>query len=67
MEDTISIGLLVQCLLASVGFLLSYIFFKASKDLNRITESLESLNVKIAVICEKVESHDERIKRLENS
>lgn len=47
---------LMQTLLAAGGL---YLF-------KQMTVGIDQLNVKLAVLCEKVYSHDNRIERLEN-
>ena len=45
--------------------LVSIIFHRMSKDVSRMTESVEQLNMKIAVVLERVDHHERRITRLE--
>ena len=48
---------LMQTMLAAGGL---YLF-------KRLTDSIEALNIRVAVIIQRVESHDTRITRLEDS
>ncbi len=57
--------MLFEAVLAATGFVLVYLFNKMGQDLSKMTNSVEQLNIKIAVICERVESHDSRIKNIE--
>ena len=52
----IDLNALMQTLLAAGGL---YLF-------KRMTDSIDELNVRMAVICEKVQSHDGRLSRLEH-
>ena len=57
--------MLFEAILATIGFVLVYLFNKMTQDLSKLTTSVEQLNIKIAVICERIESHDSRIKNIE--
>lgn len=59
------IQMLFEAILATIGFVLVYLFNKMTQDLSKLTTSVEQLNIKIAVICERIESHDSRIKNIE--
>jgi len=59
------IQMLFEAILATIGFVLVYLFNKMTQDLSKLTASVEQLNIKIAVICERIESHDSRIKNIE--
>lgn len=54
-----------ESLLAAIGFVLVYLFNKMTQDLGTLTGSVQELNIKIAVICERVEAHDSRIRNIE--
>lgn len=47
--------------------LLLGVFMYATNELSSLRKSTEALNVKIAVVIEKVESHENRLKRLEKA
>ena len=57
--------LILQILLTSVGFLLVFNIQTASAHLEELKESVKDLNVKIAVVIERVDSHERRISNLE--
>lgn len=57
--------LVFEILLSCLGTLCVFFFNRISKDLGRMTDSVEQLNIKVAVVCEKIENHDNRIKSLE--
>ncbi len=57
--------LVFEVLLSCLGTLCVFFFNRISKDLGRMTDSVEQLNIKVAVVCEKIENHDNRIKSLE--
>ena len=59
------IQMIFEVIMATLGFILVYLFNKMTQDLSKLTTSVEQLNIKIAVICERVESHDSRIKNIE--
>ena len=59
------IQMLFEAIVAGTGFVLVYLFNKMTQDLSKLTASVEQLNIKIAVICERIESHDSRIKNIE--
>lgn len=62
-----TIELVVQLALACVGTLLLGIGSRISSSLVELTESVKSLNIKMAVIVEKVETHEQRLSRLEDA
>lgn len=49
-----------------IGGLLVYIFNTSLKTLKDLEESVEKLNVNIAVIVEKTANHEKRIEKLED-
>lgn len=59
--EAAQINLIIQVVLAIVGTLISVIFNRIQKDIGKITESLEQLNVKLAVVCTKTENHERRL------
>lgn len=63
--EAIDLKFLFQILLTCLGTLTVYLFNKISRDISRMTDSVESLNIKVAVVCEKIENHDARIRQLE--
>lgn len=65
MGHDLDIKFILQLLLTTLGTMSVYLFNKISQDIKRMTDSVEALNVKVAVVCEKIENHDNRIKNLE--
>ena len=57
----------LQVGLALIGAMSLRLFSNIEKSLDRLTVSVESLNSNMAVIVERVDSHEKRIDRLENS
>lgn len=55
----------VSSLLAMLGFTCVYILNRMSATVDKATESIEKLNTNVAVVIERIEYHDERIKKLE--
>ena len=55
-----------QVVLAVVGFLLVYFVNQASGHLAELNQGVKELNVKIAVVIERVDSHERRISNLEH-
>jgi chaperonin cofactor prefoldin len=56
----------LSTVLTCTGTLGLILFNQIVTQLRKMTESVESLNVKIAVVCDRVESHDKRIEKLES-
>lgn len=56
---------ILEILLGCLATAATFIFNKAAKNLELLTVSVESLNTKIAVIVERVDSHEKRIDRIE--
>lgn len=52
-------------LLTLIGSLGLIILNSMSKSIDLAGESVKELNVKVAIVIERIEYHDERIKRLE--
>lgn len=48
-----------------IGSLALMIFSRVSKDLDKLISSVDELNVKIAVVVEKVNGHEDRLNKLE--
>jgi len=66
MADHIQVMLIVlTALIGCIGGVLSLISGYVAAKLGKLTDSVESLNVKIAVVIEKLDSHDHRIKVIE--
>jgi len=63
--ELISAKIVFEVLLSCLGTLCVFFFNRISKDIGRMTDSVEQLNVKVAVVCEKIENHDNRIKAIE--
>ena len=57
--------IIITALLGCLGGVLTMISGYVASKLGKLTESIESLNVKIAVVIEKIDSHDHRIKTIE--
>ena len=51
--------------LTLLGGVLSFVGWSISKDIRRLTISVDDLNVKMAVVIEKIQSHERRIQSLE--
>jgi len=60
-----SFDAMIQLGLAIMGFLSLTIFNDIRKSIDKLMTSVESLNEKMAVICERVDSHEKRISRIE--
>lgn len=63
--ELVNAKLIFEVLLSCLGTLCVFLFNRISQDLKRMTDSVEQLNIKVAVVCEKIENHDNRIKTLE--
>ena len=62
LEQALAILLAVSGLLASIiGVLIIKIVSKFDTSVERALTSLESLNLKMAIICERVDSHEKRV------
>jgi len=57
--------LIMKLTLGIIGVLLIRMIDKMEKSIGRLTASAEQLNVKLAIVCERVDTHDKRITRLE--
>lgn len=55
----------IQVGLALMGAMAIRLFSNVEKSLDRLTVSVEALNANMAVIVERVDSHEKRIDRLE--
>ena len=64
--ETMNIDILIQATLSIIGALILFIFSQAISELKKVRSSIESLNIKIAVICEQVSGHEKRITSLED-
>lgn len=51
----------LQALLAALGFLALFILNRLSKSVDKATDSVTALNVRMGVIVEKIERHDKEI------
>lgn len=60
-----STEIVVQISAGAFGALLLLIFDRISKDISRLTTSVESLNTKMSTVVTKVDSHEKRLDRLE--
>lgn len=59
--------ILIQATLTVIGTLALFIFSQAVSELKRVRSSIESLNIKIAVVCEQLSGHEKRITSLEEN
>lgn len=57
---------IIQIGLGVLGFLLVGLLSRIDRSLDRLTDSVEVLNKNVAVIVERVDSHEKRIDKLEN-
>lgn len=53
----------VMTITGSIGL---FMINELVKTLRKMAASIDDLNVKIAVVCDRVDNHDRRIERLEN-
>lgn len=60
-----SVYWILDLCIVCLGFFLVRLFNQVSLDLRRLVDSVENLNVKMAVIVEKTDHHERRISRLE--
>lgn len=56
----------VQILLAVIGTILLGIGGYIARSLGKLTEGVQELNVKIAVVISQLSQHEDRLKRLED-
>lgn len=57
--------LVIETCLAATGFLIAAIGTWIAMNIEKLTSSIERLNERMAVVGEKVTSHEKRIERLE--
>ena len=55
----------ITALLGFIGGILALIGTYVASQLTKLASSVDSLNIKIAVVIEKLENHDKRIAKLE--
>jgi ascorbate-specific PTS system EIIC-type component UlaA len=55
----------VSASFAIIGFLIVAIGAWIANSLGKLTDSVQALNVSMAVVVEKINSHEERIEKLE--
>lgn len=60
-----SIDQMIEMALCVIGCLALLLFNDMKRTIEKMSDSIESLNQKMAVICERVDSHEKRIDRLE--
>lgn len=60
-----SLDLALRIALSMSGFLIVFIAHKIDKSLDTLSRSVQNLNVNLAVVVEKVDSHEGRINKLE--
>lgn len=72
MTDIKILELLLQACAVGLGFLIAWIFQKASKEMERLTDSVNDLNLKVAEIIQSVRlteaqmlEHKKRIEEIE--
>ena len=58
-------ALLIECLLGLVGGLGTFILSGMAKDVKEVSKNIGLLNERMAIIVERVDSHEGRIKTLE--
>lgn len=56
---------LLQLALSIVGTMTLAIGNKIAKDIHKLTESVDTLNIKLATIVERVDHHEKRITKIE--
>lgn len=56
---------LLQVLLGMIGTMTLIIGNKIAKDIHKLTESVDTLNIKLATIVERVDHHEKRITKIE--
>ena len=71
--ETKAIEIILNGMAVGLGFLVALIFNKAAKEMERLTDSVNELNVKVAKIIESINitekqilEHSARIERLES-
>lgn len=57
---------IIQIVIGVLGFFLVGLLSRIDRSLDRLTDSVEVLNKNVAVIVERVDSHEKRIDKLEN-
>ena len=57
---------LLQLALSIVGTMTLLIGNKIAKDIHKLTESVDTLNIKLATIVERVDHHEKRITKIED-
>lgn len=56
---------LPEVILSVLGFACVWIFLEITREIKRLRQGIEELNIKIAVVCEQVSGHEKRISSLE--
>jgi len=56
---------LLQLALSIIGTMTLLIGNKIAKDIHKLTESVDILNIKLATIVERVDHHEKRITKIE--
>lgn len=62
-----NLEIVTQIVLMAASGLVSLLFALLTFQFNRLTKSVEDLNVKIAVVVERLEQHEKRLYRLEKN
>jgi len=57
--------IIIECVLAGTGSVALWLFSQAVNEIKKLRDGVESLNIKMAVICEQVSTHERRITSLE--
>lgn len=65
MSDGISINQALELALGIIGSMTLIIGNRISKDIHKLTESVDTLNCRMATIIERVDSHEKRINKIE--
>jgi len=65
METEKLIEIIFQALFGLIGTYIAFTFKQVSNDFKDLQKIVQELNLKLAVMCERVETHEGRIGRLE--
>lgn len=61
---TVLLGI-IGAVLSFIGWVLAMVGRSIAEKFGQMTNSVDTLNIKIAVVIEKLENHDRRIEKLE--
>lgn len=59
------VSLVIQGGFGLIGAFIAFTFNKVSNNFERLEKTVGELNIKLAVVCERVETHESRLERLE--